>query len=307
MAFWWVSQNKTYRHERDGGYLWAPQLNKNGRPEHHWTAMTHVQPGDVIFSFVDKQIQAISLAGTAAYGASQPAEFRAAGVWKGLGWRVDASYQELSHPISIPAVADQLEPLLPSEYSPLTVNRTGVQGYLFSVPPEAGEFLLDRVNEKLTELVGVTAADHDISQAITSLDISETEKQAIIQSRVGQGKFRKKLVDYWRGTCAVTGVALLPLLRASHIRPWRHSNNVERLDPFNGLLLSPSHDAAFDSGLISFANDGSMLISSTASVEQLLRIGVDLSAPLRQTDPAHFPYLEYHRAYIFGKRRDVSD
>jgi putative restriction endonuclease len=67
------------------------------------------------------------------------------------------------------------------------------------------------------------------------------------------------------------------------------------------------HDAAFDSGLISFANDGSMLISSTASVEQLLRIGVDPSAPLRQTDPAHFPYLEYHRAYIFGKRRDVSD
>jgi hypothetical protein len=261
--------------------------------------MTYVQPGDVIFSFVQQQIRAIALAKTAAYDAPQPAEFGAGDVWESLGWRVDANYQELDEPLSIPSVADQLEPLLPTERSPLTVNRTGVQGYLFNLPPEAGAFLLNQLNETLPALDGVGATDHDISLAIASLDIPETEKQAIIQSRVGQGKFREKLIDYWGSTCAVTGVALLPLLRASHIKPWRDSNNAERLDPFNGLLLAPSHDAAFDSGLISFTDDGAMLVSSGVSAEQLKRIGVDPSASLRQTEPAHLPYLEYHRAHVF--------
>lgn len=264
--------------------------------------MTSVQPGDVIFSFVQQQIRAIAIAQTKAYDASRPTEFDAEGVWENVGWRVDANYQELDEPLSIPAVADLLVPLLPRERSPLTRNRTGVQGYLFQLPPEAGSFLLHRLNEALPTLDGVGAADHNISSAIASLSIPETEKLAIIQSRVGQGKFRDDLINFWGGTCAVTGVGLLSLLRASHIKPWRHSNNVERLDLFNGLLLAPSHDAAFDSGLIAFADDGAMLISAAVSVALLKRIGIDISASLRRTDPQHFPDLQYHREKIFIDR-----
>lgn len=185
--------------------------------------------------------------------------------------------------------------------SPLTVNRTGVQGYLFSIPPGAGKFLLDHVNETLPNIHGVGAADHNISTAIGFSDIGATEKKAIIQSRVGQGKFRDLLIEYWSGTCAITGTTSRPMLRASHIKPWRDSNNAERLDPFNGLLLAPSHDAAFDAGLISFADTGSMLVSSEISEDQLLRIGINPTATLRKTERLHFSYLEHHRSHVFKK------
>lgn len=35
-------------------------------------------------------------------------------------------------------------------------------------------------------------------------------------------------------------------LVASHIKTWSHSNNIDRLDIQNGLLLCPNHDALFD-------------------------------------------------------------
>jgi len=114
-------------------------------------------------------------------------------------------------------------------------------------------------------LDGVYAKDHDILAAIGLLPSPKTETQAIIQSRVGQGKFLKKLINYWGGTCVVTAVALLPLLRASHIKPWPDSNNAELPDAYNGLLLTPSYDAAFNSGLISFFDDGSTLLSPVSS------------------------------------------
>ena len=71
MAYWWVSQNKTYQHEREGQYLWAPKLDKGGKPQHHWTSITEVKPGDVIFSAVQKQIVAVSLAKNNARDASR--------------------------------------------------------------------------------------------------------------------------------------------------------------------------------------------------------------------------------------------
>ena len=59
------------------------------------------------------------------------------------------------------------------------------------------------------------------------------------------GRFRDDLVASFGGRCCLSGLDVTELLRASHIKPWRDSNNIERLDPYNGLLLSPAYDAAF--------------------------------------------------------------
>ncbi|KAF0106267.1 MAG: hypothetical protein FD146_2694 [Anaerolineaceae bacterium] len=106
----------------------------------------------------------------------------------------------------------------------------------------------------------------DILQEIELLqdsynNLQETTRQAIIRSRIGQGQFRAELVEYWQG-CSVTGCSNIELLRASHIKPWRDSSNSERLDKYNGLLLIPSLDACFDLGLISFSEEGNILLSS---------------------------------------------
>jgi len=88
-----------------------------------------------------------------------------------------------------------------------------------------------------------------------SNELTPTEKDALVKARRGQGKFREAVLSYW-GNCAVSNCSELFLLRASHIKPWKDSTNTERLDRYNGLLLNPNLDAAFDKGLISFADDG---------------------------------------------------
>jgi len=62
------------------------------------------------------------------------------------------------------------------------------------------------------------------------------------------------LLDLWEGRCAVTGLAVPELLRASHIKPWADcETDAERLDVYNGFLLAPHLDAAFDLGFITVA------------------------------------------------------
>lgn len=89
----------------------------------------------------------------------------------------------------------------------------------------------------------------------------ETAKESLVQSRIGQGQFRAALIEYWQ-CCSVTGYTQVELLKASHIKPWRYASNQERLNVFNGLLLLPNLDTCFDLGLISFDDEGKILISS---------------------------------------------
>jgi hypothetical protein len=80
MAYWWVSQNKTFKQEREGGYMWAPKRDTAGKELHHWSNMTRVRPGDIIFSYAQQAIGAVGTAVTAAYDARKPAEFE--GGWE---------------------------------------------------------------------------------------------------------------------------------------------------------------------------------------------------------------------------------
>lgn len=106
--------------------------------------------------------------------------------------------------------------------------------------------------------------DFKIIQQVETLPITETEKERLIRTRIGQGKFKDLLLK--RGCkCALCGVIDARLLIASHIKPWSISNNEERLDVNNGLLLCPNHDALFDKKLISFNVNGEIVISKKLS------------------------------------------
>lgn len=90
---------------------------------------------------------------------------------------------------------------------------------------------------------------------------NETESKGLVVSRVGQGYYRQQIIEKWDGKCPVTNSDLKNILIASHIVPWSESNDEERLDVENGILLSPNVDALFDKHFISFQDDGSILIS----------------------------------------------
>ncbi|WP_413110755.1 HNH endonuclease [Thaumasiovibrio sp. DFM-14] len=138
----------------------------------------------------------------------------------------------------------------------------------------------------------------DIKQVMTDNSLSETEKTILVNTRVGQGHFRTKLIQMWGG-CAVTGYRNTQLLLASHIKPWRDSSNEERLDRFNGLLLLANLDKAFDLGFISFDDHGKVLISRYLESPNVIGLKEDMSFSIKDN---HKPYLRYHRGEIFKGR-----
>ena len=129
---------------------------------------------------------------------------------------------------------------------------------------------------------------------ITDASISETEKEAVVKSRIGQGAFRQRLVDFWHG-CSVTNCQTQSLLIASHIRPWRKSDNLQRLDVYNGLLLIPNLDKLFDKGYISFDNNGIIILSDFLPLSEYRLLGVQRGMRLVHIETNHIPYLKFHR------------
>jgi hypothetical protein len=128
-----------------------------------------------------------------------------------------------------------------------------------------------------------------------------TEAERLVIQRVGQDVFRDALMAYWGGVCAVTGVAEPRLLRASHIKPWALcATDAERLDVYNGLLLAAHLDAAFDAGLISFADDGAMLISTRFAEPDREALGIHARLSLRRVAAGHVANLAWHRTNLFG-------
>lgn len=128
--------------------------------------------------------------------------------------------------------------------------------------------------------------------------IIQTEKEQIIQSRIGQGIFRNKLIEYWNG-CSISGCSLLPVLVASHIKPWYVSDNEQRLDPFNGLLLQPNIDKLFDKGYITFDLKGNIQCSSFLDNNDRKLLGINKSMQLRKLEDMHKKYLMYHQENCF--------
>ncbi len=125
-----------------------------------------------------------------------------------------------------------------------------------------------------------------------------TVRESITQSRIGQDKFREKLIEYWQG-CSVTGCKQIELLRASHIKPWRDSSDVERLDSYNGLLLIPNLDSCFELGLISFTDEGRIIISNRLDRQAARLIGIKQDLKLLRIEQRHRDFLSYHRENIF--------
>ncbi|MFT5730218.1 MAG: hypothetical protein ACI8PB_004396 [Desulforhopalus sp.] len=127
---------------------------------------------------------------------------------------------------------------------------------------------------------------------------TEKDRETIIKARIGQGEFRKRLINYWGG-CAVTGCDCTDILIASHIKPWRDCIGKEAIDQMNGLLLLPNLDKPFDRGFISFEDSGRILLSSQLDEDTAKVLGITAGMKISKFLNYHKPYLEYHRKMVF--------
>lgn len=147
----------------------------------------------------------------------------------------------------------------------------------------------------------VTAFEQQVEAALAELApvaAQNTEVLRMVRQRVGQQAYRHAMLGYWGGACAVTGLALPQALRASHAKPWSEcTTDAERLDVYNGFLLSANLDALFDSFLISFSEEGGVLVSNLIGQPDRERLGVEAAGALRLRWVAaqHQAYLDFHR------------
>jgi len=197
----------------------------------------------------------------------------------------------------------------------LSIDHPGVAAELAALPasPLAGPGLTTFAFETLTALhaaldrvykLGASLPDAPLArfQAKAASLPRTTEAERLVVQRVGQDVFREALLDYWGGRCAVTGLAVPELLRASHIKPWaRCETDAERLDVFNGLLLSPNLDAAFDCGLITFTDDGTVVLSPRLAAEARASLGFSALPRILGLGERHRDYLRWHREHFFAK------
>ena len=317
--YWWVNQNKTFQQERSGGYLWSPKKKANGHRNPFYDFMRIVSPGDVVLSFAQTRIPAYGIATSPCYEAPKPVEFGAAGEeWSDIGWRVDVAYFDLPKPIRPADFMAELSPLMPEKYAPLAHDGRGLQSvYLTTLSNQLMARIAFLIGEPLTSLLDAppliardSASENNpvqerwertqLAELNTQGDLSETVREQIVDARVGQGKFRAGVIAL-EPRCRVTRVDRSEHLIASHIRPWRHADNAQRLDPENGFMLTPNVDHLFDRGFLTFTEDGVVQFSPAADRESLLRMGLD---PDREIDVGSFSsakqeFLEFHRSEIF--------
>jgi putative restriction endonuclease len=311
MAFWWVNQNQTLRDEIEGGFIWSPKRNKNGDFNRFYENMKLVEPGDIILSFADQRIGHVGVATDRAVTNSKP-DFGSKGEnWNQEGWLVPVAWRKLIVPVRPKTLIDQLRPTLPAKYAPLTKDGNGLQSvYLAAIPePMAGVLMqasleLDNASKTIAfemENEPVRRVEDQVEVAIRNdTSIDSTEKRDLVLARRGQGKFRRNL-EQIEQCCRLTGVSDRRFLRASHIKPWRLCENNERLDGYNGLLLTPTCDHLFDKGYISFTDEGMILLSKR--FPEAVRASLGLPAA-QVTDAkaftnAHKGYLAFHLSEVF--------
>lgn len=289
-----------------GGFLWSPKTRADGARNYFYEAMTEVVPGDLVFSFKDTYIKAIGVVQRKAYEVPKPAFGGAGENWLASGWLVETEFYELPMPFKPKDFMTLIGPLLNPRYAPLQANGAGLQGvYLTEISKELGKLLISLSSAPMLEVLKEFEpfidedSDYEIEIEISQKHLEgDLEKIQLVKARRGQGLFKAN-VRLVEDHCRVTGVAEIKHLRASHVKPWSKSDNLEKLDGHNGLLLSPHVDHLFDKGFISFKQQGELLVSKKLNLSVLEDWEIDIPANVGAFTNSQEEYLTYHRLKIF--------
>ena len=295
MRYWWVNQNKTYKAEVGGGYMWSPKSNKDGGFNQFYKNMTEAGVGDIVFSFSNTLIKTVGVVSASARSSEKPKEFGKAGdAWDTDGWLVQVDYEEINNPLKPKNHMDILGPLLPDRYSPIRTNGVGNQVYLAEISKAMATSLLSLIGHQLDRAI----EEGEEREIKNRTDIDVTEKYQLVRSRVGQGQYRNNLERHEAG-CRITGITDKRFLTASHIKPWVKSNDFEKLDGNNGLLLSPHIDRLFDRGYISFQDNGQLIFSPSLPSDVMTAWGLNNPAKVKPLTNKQSFYMNFHRSEIF--------
>ncbi|MDP4489911.1 HNH endonuclease signature motif containing protein [Pseudoalteromonas piscicida] len=295
MAYYWVNLGTSYREVLEDSFLWSPTHQiRNGKKTHKtdWSNTANIKLGDVIFCHNSGEIIAVAIAKMDAYRAERP-KSRTFDIWGIEGNKVEVDLIQLNTPVDTSVFRHELFHRFNSECVPKLLTQGKhqcTQSYLVKIPKGAASFVFDHLNMDL-----IKVADYQSSTLNKKRNPKKTKREAIINARIGQGQFRKDLFKQWDAKCPVTGVDVPELLVASHIVPWALANDEEKVDPNNGILLSPSIDKLFDKSFISFNDEGSIIVHLQFNKENLVKLGVAPRNIKVNFNKANKKYLAAHR------------
>ncbi len=296
MNYWWVNQTDNWQDEFKNGYLYAGESSHAYRK-----SILEVRKHDLVIcthgTGEKRMIYAVGIIATDPSGKIVPRRQTRAilsvkkPAWP-KGWEVPIDYEELVRPIPWAPIRRSMQGKFSAKH--FTEQSAGVQGYLFPVPPETAGEILRMVNRE--QPPGTRLAD---AEAIPRV-VFATTMAAEVMVRVGHQKWAAKVKAMSGERCCVTGFNVKSLLRASHIVSWSEDENT-RLDPYNGLCLSPAYDAVFDAHLITFQDDGQIQLANEFSPQSARQIGIDPNAQIEGLLPDHLKYLKRHRTLSRSK------
>jgi predicted restriction endonuclease len=306
--YWWVSQNQTYKHEVPGNFMWSPKTNSRGGKVPSYDFMEDMKIGDIVFSFADTFIKAIGVVTSPAQSSVKPDFGNAGANWSDDGWLVDVAFQELGMAQFKPKDhMGLLNPTLPEVLSPIRPDGGGNQIYLAKISKQMADILIalskgvgDSIVEDLSQNLDFATPNDEIAEVdeiIMRTDIGPTQKTQMINSRRGQGIFKAQ-VRQIESACRVTKVTNPRHLIASHIKPWKKSNDAEKISGYNGLLLAPHIDHLFDKGFISFEGHGNLILSSQLDKSVLDKWSIDKNINVGSFRNEQQEFLEYHRDIV---------
>lgn len=294
-SFYWVNLGDSHKEVLEYSFLWAPShtLNEKGKETINagWKSVPNVKQGDVIFCHQNKRIIFVAVANKDAYESKRP-ESRKYERWKEDGYKIEVSLKPLGHPLSTDCFKDDFIELHNRNCNPTLFASDGraAQLYMISLPASGGSMIMDALGEQAIEIQDTIYETKDDEKRPGG-----SVRETIVKARIGQGKFREDLLKLWNDECPITGVNAPELLIASHIVSWQLSNSSEKVDPYNGLPLSPNVDKLFDRGDISFSDDGKIITKDTFDKTLLDKLGIDIESSIIGLTDKHRAYLARHR------------
>ncbi len=295
--YWWVNLSQARRHELDAGYLWSAA-----------PAMRRARAGDIVFVHAGGNVARLGLVTGAPFAARRSATAGRRGVRRSSeGLRLPVHFEELLQALRPAEHLLAFRKVLPTRHSPLRATGDANPAVYFSAvaEPLAGllcELLGGQVEElqrAAPALGNSERADEVAEQALLSrLDLDAGTRKRLLSARRGHGVFREH-VERHEQYCRLTGLLDRRHLRARHIKPWRDSNDREKLDGCNGLLLSPHVDQLFERGLISFSDAGDLLVARQLNPAVLQAWGIAQPRNVGAFQSGQCSYLEWHRLQVF--------
>lgn len=305
MRYWWVNHNQTFEDEVYGGYLWSPKTNRNNARNQFYDNMLLANVGDFVVSYAKGRVQAIGIVQEKAREMANPFKGAVASNWNNVGWVLPVEFEFLDNPVHTKSYAELLVPYLPQKYSPLKDDASGHQRYLTEISVKLFQAIASISKAPLLKIEKeLTPSKNKVSDLESELEIAtktfsgDLIKIELVRARRGQGFFKMQLRRF-EHKCRITGVQDPRLLIASHIKPWRTSSDLEKLDGNNGFLLSPHVDKLFDNGLISFEDDGNIIVSDSLDRDVLNKWNISSTFNAGHMRDEQKPYLLEHRKNIF--------